>query len=289
MQAISIHHTSANYSVQTVAEATRNTHDFMFTHGLPHRIRTPEHPAMRSSFTEWLKGHGIKHQMNQPTSTTSQHAVGHAKSLLENMSKPSVEQLRETSFALNNIIQKDYESANSLFFKRGPRSTLPNSIKREIVHRDIIQRRNENQDKLAKVKGRSKNDIFKENDEVILQDPRTSKWSQQGVVKSKCASDESDVYMVELAESGMLTIRDKKFIKHMMQRPQRIVKFDTKADTIPDIHGDRVHIEDPASQPQESNPTGAIFERNADNRKIRHTHSPNTQRQSISDSVIDRN
>ena len=166
---------------------------------------------------------------------------------------------------------------------------MPNSIKREIAHRDIIQRRDENQEKLAKAKGRSKNDIFEENDKVILQDPRTSKWSQHGVVKSKCASDESDVYMVELSESGKLTIKDKKFIKHEMQRPQKIVKFDTNADTIPDIHGDKVHIEDQASQPQESIPTGAIFERNADNKERRHSYSPNTQRQSLSDSAIDSN
>ena len=91
--------------------------------------------------------------------------------------------------------------------------------RREIAHRDIVQKRNVKQEEIAKSKGRPSKDIFEINDEVTMQDPRTKRWTQHGVIKSKRTSDDEscDSYDVEMTDSGLLTSRNKRFLKHMTQ------------------------------------------------------------------------
>ena len=73
-----------------------------------------------------------------------------------------------------------------------------------------------------------------------------------------------------------------------MQSPDKRVKFDTRADTIQDIHGKRVQSEDSSSQLEESHPQGVHFKSNADEIEKRYTQTPSTQEQSNSDTGVRR-
>ena len=83
-------------------------------------------------------------------------------------------------FSINNHVQRGNSgSAAQRFFRRGVRTRLPNSIEREIDHRQLIKSRHEKQLKLALAKGRTSTKQFLIDDKVVVQHHTTGKWTEK--------------------------------------------------------------------------------------------------------------
>ena len=135
---------------QTVAEAIKYTHEFIYTYGLPHKVRTDGGPAFRMAFTDWLRGHSIEHvkssAYNPQSNGLAERGVRSIKDVLKKRPGTSRQQLKEIVFNINEHIQPNCGSASQRFLKRSPRSCLPNSIEREIDHRILVQNRHRKQE-----------------------------------------------------------------------------------------------------------------------------------------------
>ena len=179
---------------QTTSEAMKGTHKWCFTYGLPHVVRSDGGPAFRQGFTDYLKGLGIQHNhssaYNPSSNGLAERGVRQLKDVLKKVTKPSAEQLREIIYNINNHVQPNCGSASERFFRRGPRTNLPNSINREVEHRSLIKARHQKQEKIAKEKGRTSKDSFEKGDKVVLQDPKTKRWTVHGTVSLKRTADD---------------------------------------------------------------------------------------------------
>ena len=128
---------------------------------------------------------------------------------------------------INNHVQNDGTgTAAQRFFRRGVRTRLPNSIVREIDHRQLIQKRHEKQVKIATEKGRTSKDIFMNDDKVVIQDHKTGKWTLKGVISGTRVADDGTVqsYTIQMND-GNEFIRNKCYIKHDVWPPSRNVRF----------------------------------------------------------------
>ena len=130
-------------------------------------------------------------------------------------------------FNINTHIQSKNEgSAAERFLRRHPRSSLPNSVKREIEHRELIQARHKKQKRIAEQKGRVSADTFELNDRVILQDPETRRWILKGTITKKREADDKSTHSFEiLLDSGGTTMRNKRFIRHEYAPSNKRVSF----------------------------------------------------------------
>ena len=146
------------------------------------------------------------------------------------MKKPSGKKLREIIFDINNHIQPDCGSASERFFRRGPRTVLPNSINREIEHRSLIRARHQKQEKNAKDRERTSKDSFKVRDKVVIQNPKTKRWTEYGTVNLKRTADDGSHQSFEIAlDTGGSALRNKRFMKHAAQTLIKQVSFNQDA------------------------------------------------------------
>ena len=128
--------------------------------------------------------------------------------------KPTDQRLEQILFFLNSH-RNDEGSPAERFFRRGPRTGLPNSITRELNHRDLIQNRHAKQEKLARAKGHTSRDVFKIGDKVVLQDPVSRKWKSQGTIVEAREADDGTNHSFQIRlEAGGETLRHKRHIRH---------------------------------------------------------------------------
>ena len=224
-----------NTKDQTTSEALKGTHKWCFTYGLPHSIRSDDGPAFRQGFTDYLTGLGIEHKnssaYNPSSNGLAERGVRQLKDVLKKVKKPSGEKLRELIFDINNHQQPQQGSASERFFRRGPRTVLPNSIKREVEHRSLIKARHQKQEKISKNKGRTSKDIFKEGDKVVLQNPKTKRWTEYGTVNLRRTADDGSHQSFEIQlDTGGSALRNKRFMKHAAQTLRKQVSFNLDAD-----------------------------------------------------------
>ena len=157
---------------QSTSEAEKCVHEWSYTFGLPHSIRTDGGPAFRDRFKRYLAKMGIDHSpssaYNPSSNGLSERGVRQIKDVLKKIKKkPTNSELREWVFMINNHVQQDGSGTPAQrFFRRGVRTMLPNSIVREVDHRALIKKRHEKQVKIAQEKGRSSADIFMKDDKV---------------------------------------------------------------------------------------------------------------------------
>ena len=216
---------------QTTSEAMRATHQWCYTFGLPHSVRSDDGPAFRKGFKDYLTGLGIEHVNSSAYNATSnglaERGVRQIKDVLKKVKKPSKEKLRELVFDINNHVQDNCGSASERFFKRGPRTILPNSINRQIEHQDLIKARHQKQERIAKQKGRKSKDSFRVGDRVVLQNPLSKRWTDLGEVTLQRTADDGTHQSFEITlDSGPVRLRNKRFMKHeSMKLSDRQVSF----------------------------------------------------------------
>ena len=126
--------------VWTTAEAQNVVHEWSFNFGVPHVIKTDGGPAFREGFKSYLLGLGISHVTTSAYNPTSNGLAERGVRQIEDVikmskKKPSVSELREYVFSINNHEQVQGGSAAQRFFRRGVKSKLPNSIIRELDHK----------------------------------------------------------------------------------------------------------------------------------------------------------
>ena len=95
--------------------------------------------------------------------------------MLQKKKKVDKQELQKIVFDINNHVQKREGTAAERFFRRSPRSNLPNSVNREIDHRNLISNRHKKQEKIATAKGRKSKDQFEVGDDVVIQNPQTKR------------------------------------------------------------------------------------------------------------------
>ena len=76
-------------------------------------------------------------------------------------------------------------------------------------------KRAQNQEKLARKKGRTSSDEFKAGDHVLIQCNVSKRWSKRGVfTEARVAEDDSAQSFQILTEDGREVLRNKRFLKH---------------------------------------------------------------------------
>ena len=107
----------------------------------------------------------------------AEQGVHQVKDVLRKEGKSTQGRLEEILFFINSHQQGDEGSSAEIFFRRRPRSNLPNSIRRELDQRDLISHRHKRQTKLATAKGHSSRDKFKVGNDVMVQDSISKRWN----------------------------------------------------------------------------------------------------------------
>ena len=221
---------------QTTEEAMKAIHEWSFTYGLPHVVRSDGGPAFRKGFSSYLEGMGILHKLSSPYNSQSnglaERGVRQIKDVLQKKKeKVNKQDLKKIVFDINNHVQRGEGSAAERFFKRAPRSNLPNSVNREIDHRNLISNRHKKQEKIACAKGRKSKDHFVVGDEVVIQHPQTKRWNIEGVIEEERVAEDENTYsyIINLKEGGS-TLRNRRFLKHAKIKHVKRVAFaeDTK-------------------------------------------------------------
>ena len=125
------------------------------------------------------------------------------------------ELLQRICFKVNNYVQDGITgSAAERFFRRKPKSLLPNSIEREVDWRSMITERTNKQAKLATSKKERKSaEEFKPGDNVIIQEHSGRKqWKNTGMIEQARISDDgsSQSFLITLDRGGSF-LRNKHF------------------------------------------------------------------------------
>ena len=211
-------------STESAAKAMKK---FFHTWGFCHKLTSDNGPAFRDLFKEFLKGYGIKHVPSSPYSPSSnglaERGVRQIKDILKRDGLPSTERLTEICFLVNNHVQDGCGSPAERFLRRRPRSLLPNSIKREVKHRDLVAERHRKQKKLAHAKGRNSAEKFELEDKVVVQCPMTRKWNKRGKISEIRKNEDDSVTTYEIRfRDGSRTWRNKKYISHAKDEKARV-------------------------------------------------------------------
>ena len=145
------------------------------------------------------------------------------RDVLEKLPVISKRVLREVVFDLNNHRAADESgSPAERFLKRGIRSRLPNSCRRDLDSEDLMAIRAKKQRRVAERTGRKSADEFKVGDHVRVQDVSTKKWNKSGVVQeSREADDGQSVSFIILMDNGNESIRHRTHLKHDVTRYDR--------------------------------------------------------------------
>ena len=151
---------------QTAQEAFNAIMEWSYRMGMPHEVRSDGAGTFRTSFTDLLKGVGIKHVHTSPYNSKSNGGVERSVCSIkdvprrDNVKKVTQQRLDERSYLVNQHVQDSSGSPAERFFGRSPRSCLPNSLTRFVDHSKLIEARKEKQFELATSKGRSSPNDF---------------------------------------------------------------------------------------------------------------------------------
>ena len=111
------------------------------------------------------------------------------------------------------------------------------SMEDHINHVEMVKRGYEHQLNLSRKKGRTSVHQFAPGDRVVIQCNNSGKWLEEGVIeKSRTADDSSAQSYESRMENGSLKLRNKRFIKHATNGPDRHVQFDTQDGEQVDAH-----------------------------------------------------
>ena len=214
---------------QTTRSAVEAIICWSHRYGLPHEVRSDGGGTFRARFSEEMGKMGIKHTLTSPYNSSSnggaERCVRGVKHVLYRDGVKSVtqEMLDKITFLSNSHAQEGVGTAHERFFGRAPKSYLPNSIKRFVEHKNLIQKRKEKQERLALKKGRSSADEFKVGDPVLIQCNVTKRWSMKGQIsQARTAEDGSEQSFLVTTDEGRIVTRNRKFLKH---QPGKLLRF----------------------------------------------------------------
>ena len=138
------------------------------------------------------------------------------------------DKLAEMIFLINRNSNTDTSgSPAEKFFRRRPRSNLPNSLRREVDYRELQASRHRGMEKLAMKKGYKDKSVFEIGDRVLIQDvASTKKWDQEGtIIDVRVSEDKSTNSYVVKKDNGNDVLRNKRFLKIKHSTEKRSVTF----------------------------------------------------------------
>ena len=136
------------------------------------------------------------------------------------------DKLTEMMFILNRNSNKDDSgSPSEKFFRRRPRSSMPNSLRRDINHRELQASRHRAIEKLALKKGNKDKISFEVGERVQIQDiASTKKWDSEGtIIDVRESEDKTTNSYVVKKDNGNDVLRNKRFLK---------IKYDTERKSV---------------------------------------------------------
>ena len=186
-------------------------------------IRSPQMADRVSGHNGWhgwtkcqLTPHITSAYRSQPNGLV-ERAIGKLKASAERIGEMNPPILLKILFEINVTPTQDSTgSPASKFFGRSIRSSLPNSVDREIERRQLTKRRQENQTQLYLKKGRSSKDQFHIGDKVGVRNHIGGRWDKKGVLVEErstgTASPPSSFIII--FEDGHSGLRHKSYMKH---------------------------------------------------------------------------
>ena len=206
---------------KSFASAKAALEEYLHLYSLPYSVQSDNGPSFRNSWMNWLQSLHISCHYTSPYRSASNGLVernlGKIKSTLLKLGKVNKEILGRVCYELNCLEHADGSlSPNEKFLSRGVRSYLPNSMRKEIDRRALIQRRMEVQEKIARKKGNQSRDSFEVGDKVRIRSNHDGRWGQKGVIieaRSSGSSSPPASFLI-LTETGAELLRHKSYIKH---------------------------------------------------------------------------
>ena len=122
-------------------------------------------------------------------------------------------------YKINSHVAKETGSALQRFFGRSVQTYIPELVKKTFNQALAIKKRSEEQLVIAHKLGRRSADIFKKDDLVVCQNSRTGKWTvHERIIKARTAEDGSVRTFEVKTESGNITLRNARFIRHQTKK-----------------------------------------------------------------------
>ena len=107
----------------------------------------------------------------------------------------------------------------SRFMGQATRTMIPNSLHRAMDWRKQIQLRAEQIERSVQKRGRTegKTLVSEEGEEVWVQDLKTGKWKDIGVIESACVADDGTIKSYAVMIDGILTSRHRRFLAKVVE------------------------------------------------------------------------
>lgn len=148
-----------NVPNKTTQQVTKYLWKLFHSYGLPNIIRSDGAHCFSHQFEEWCDSLSIKHQTssayNSPSNGSAERGVKSVKALFDKDGVCVGDKLIEMIFLINRNSNSDNSgSPSEKFFRRRPRSNMPNSLRRDIDYRELQASRHRAMEKLALKKGK---------------------------------------------------------------------------------------------------------------------------------------
>ena len=193
--------------------------------GRPYRIKSDSGPGFRATFKEEMKGLGIgvvpSSNYNPSSNALVERSVRSLKEILNKGGRMSDLQLRELIFCVNSREQDGGKgSPLSRFLGHGTRSYFPNSLDRNVNWAHLMNIRAEQHQKRVDRPGRCSKEIFTVGEKVWVQDVRSRKWDQEGLITDVRTAADGRIVSYNLTINGHPTLRHRKFLRKVLGSDQ---------------------------------------------------------------------
>ena len=176
----------------------RRLDEWFLIFGYPSTIRTDNGPQFRQPFKDYCAQHDIEHETSSPYNPQSN---GHAEAAVRDIKhlylkcKSAKENFPRALSAFNNTPREDGFSPTDLLFRRRLRTALPHHslIPADVdAHAAITNRVSRNDEKTAQQHAKTKDlPPLAVGTSVVVQDPKTHKWSSRAVITGVRSSGHS--------------------------------------------------------------------------------------------------
>ena len=124
--------------------------------------------------------------------------------------------LQTCLLSLNTTVKQGMSgSPMDLFIGREVKSLIPGQRDRRITKEEIEKQRREIQERIQSKKRNKTREILEVGDDVIIQDPLTKRWTQQGKIAQKIQDGDSSVSSFEVLCNGKMIHRSGKFLQRI--------------------------------------------------------------------------
>merc|ERR1712215_150566 len=221
----------------TMKSASKGYMRWAHSYGIAAEVRSDGGPSFGRDFTSECHSVGTQHikssAYNPQSNGCAEKGVAQIKGLLEKIGKKEIlsrDYLNKLVLKLNSNVNQG-GSALQKFFGRDVGTYQPSLRKKEINQATLRQKKIDQQIKVAEKLGRRSADEFHEGDTVVAQNVKTGLWNIRGKLKEGRVADDGTTrsWLVE-TETGSITLRNNRHIKHQVKKNIKFVDGEESAD-----------------------------------------------------------